>query len=174
MDSRTHLLLYLGLMAFEGALVIGIRAIARRNGQTLSTLAGAKPRPADLGIAAIMWLTWMGVAWLLNMALPSVTPKVVGSMLPVGALESVLWVILSISAGIAEELAFRGMLQQKIGIVGQAIVFGIVHGYQGVYSVIRITMYGILFGLVAHWRKSLVPGMIAHAWTDVAAGLLRW
>ena len=49
----------------------------------------------------------------------------------------------------------------------QAIVFGIGHLYEGVGPVVRITMFGVLFGLLAVWRKSLRPGMIAHAWSDI-------
>ena len=29
-----------------------------------------------------------------------------------------------------------------------------------------------IFGFLAHWRRSLTPGMAAHAWTDIAAGLI--
>jgi hypothetical protein len=36
---------------------------------------------------------------------------------------------------------------------------------------LRITGFGLLFGCLAEWRKSLRPGMIAHAWTDIFAGL---
>src|SRR5689334_22432598 len=169
-----HIPLYLTLIAFEAALFLGVRALAVRNGQTIRTLIGKPLSIADVLIAAGMWAAWMGVVWSINHVLPPSTSKVVGSMLPVGLTESIVWMILSMSAGVAEELAFRGYLQRRIGIIGQAIVFGIVHGYQGLYSIIRITVYGLLFGLVAHWRKSLAPGMIAHAWTDMAAGLLRW
>jgi hypothetical protein len=28
-------------------------------------------------------------------------------------------------------------------------------------------LFGVLFGLLAVWRKSLRPCMIAHAWTDI-------
>jgi hypothetical protein len=31
----------------------------------------------------------------------------------------------------------------------------------------RIMLFGVLFGLLAVWRKSLRPGMIAHAWSDI-------
>jgi membrane protease YdiL (CAAX protease family) len=78
--------------------------------------------------------------------------------LPIGLTEATFWILLSISAGLAEELAFRGYLQRTIGIIGQTIVFGLAHGYQGVYSIVRITLYGLIFGLVAHWRKSVVAG----------------
>jgi membrane protease YdiL (CAAX protease family) len=42
------------------------------------------------------------------------------------------------------------------------------HWYQGIKMVIIITLLGLLFGGFAHWRKSLRPGMIAHALSDVA------
>ncbi len=37
---------------------------------------------------------------------------------------------------------------------------------------ITITVYGALFGLLAWWRRSLRPGMIAHAWTDIFSGVI--
>ena len=49
----------------------------------------------------------------------------------------------------------------------QAILFGIGHLYEGVGPVARITLFGGLFGLLALWRKSLRPGMIAHPWSDI-------
>lgn len=49
----------------------------------------------------------------------------------------------------------------------QAVVFGIGHLYEGVVPVTRIMLFGVLFGLLALWRKSLRPGMIAHAWSDI-------
>jgi hypothetical protein len=48
---------------------------------------------------------------------------------------------------------------------------GIAHGYQGLRNCLAIAIYGALFTLLALWRKSLRPGMIAHAWTDIAGDL---
>jgi membrane protease YdiL (CAAX protease family) len=93
----------------------------------------------------------------------------------------VLWVLLSISAGISEELVFRGYLQRQLtaftgraslALFLQVAIFGIAHGYRGVRNCLAIAIYGALFTLLALWRKSLRPGMIAHAWTDIAGGLL--
>ena len=90
--------------------------------------------------------------------------------------------LLSISAGISEELVFRGYLQRQLtaftgrtslGLFLQVAVFGIARGYQGVRSCLTISIYGALFTVLALWRKSLRPGMIAHAWTDIVSGLLR-
>jgi membrane protease YdiL (CAAX protease family) len=52
------------------------------------------------------------------------------------------------------------------------MVFGISHGYQGGKQVATITVLGLLYGLLAWWRRSLRPGMLAHGWTDVFSGLL--
>ena len=74
---------------------------------------------------------------------------------------------------------FRGYLQRQfqalwgnpaLAITAQAVIFGISHGYQGLRNVLVIAVFGALFGILAHWRRSLAPGMAAHAWTDIVAG----
>jgi membrane protease YdiL (CAAX protease family) len=35
-----------------------------------------------------------------------------------------------------------------------------------------IAVFGILFGLLAYWRRSLRPGMVAHFVQDGIAGVL--
>lgn len=62
-----------------------------------------------------------------------------------------------------------------VAVMGQALCFGIAHGYQGWKNVVVIAVLGILYGVLALWRRSTRPGMIAHAWTDVYGGLqLGW
>ena len=106
---------------------------------------------------------------------------VVQALLPHGALESTVWIALSVTAGICEEAMYRGYLQRQliafskspvVGIVGSAIVFGAGHAYKGGAGAVRIVLFGALFGVLAHWRRSVRPGMIAHAFTDSFAGVL--
>ena len=61
-------------------------------------------------------------------------------MLPQNTVEIVLWIFVSITAGICEEFTFRGYLQMQLsgllknataGLVLQGIVFGVAHAYQG-------------------------------------------
>ena len=54
----------------------------------------------------------------------------------------------------------------------QAIVFAIGHAYEGLNAVAVVGLYALLFGLVAWWRSSLRPGIIAHAWSDIFVNLL--
>jgi uncharacterized protein len=97
-------------------------------------------------------------------------------LLPRGTLESLVWIPVALSAGFCEELAFRGYLQKQFQVITgsaglavliQAMVFGVGHLYEGLAPVALITLYGVLFGLLAVWRKSLRPAMIAHAWSDI-------
>jgi membrane protease YdiL (CAAX protease family) len=56
------------------------------------------------------------------------------------------------------------------GVLISATVFGAAHGYEGGPRMMLIGIYGLMFGLLAWWRKSLRPGMIAHAWHDAISG----
>lgn len=56
-------------------------------------------------------------------------------------------------------------------MVVQALAFGLGHGYQGWKLMSLIAVYGLCFGLLAHWRRSLRPGMVGHALQDIAGGL---
>lgn len=186
--SGSHVPLYLSLLAAEWGLVYYVwKRGLRPRGVALRDLVAARWRgPRDvardvlLGLAT--WGVWTALARALAHALPSVDGTVVRSVVPTGAVEATLWIALAISAGFAEELVFRGYFQRQlaaltghvwVGVALQALVFGVAHGYQGPAAVLRIAAYGTLFGALAWWRRSLAPGMIAHAWTDVAAGLLR-
>lgn len=102
-----------------------------------------------------------------------------GFLVPATALELAVWFCVSATAGFCEEIIFRGYLQRQfaaighsmlIGVVLQAAVFGAAHGYEGASRMALIGIYGLMFGLLAWGRKSLRPGMIAHAWHDSLSG----
>jgi hypothetical protein len=39
---------------------------------------------------------------------------------------------------------------------------------------VQIGVFGLMFGVLAHFRKSLRPGMIAHAWHDSFSGIVLY
>ena len=99
-------------------------------------------------------------------------------MAPRGFVEMLFWFWLSLAAGICEEIVFRGYLQLQLaswlgmplGVVLSSTVFGLGHLYQGRNSAIAIGFYGLLLSLLAVYRKSLLPGMLAHSWQDMVSG----
>jgi len=126
----------------------------------------------DIALGAGLWAVWIG---LMNAHVLGGGTNAAQGLLSQGTLESLMWIPVALSAGFCEEVAFRGYLQKQFQVItgnaGWAVlfqaIFGIGHLYEGVGQVARITMFGVLFGLLALWRKSLRPGMIAHAWSDI-------
>ena len=104
-----------------------------------------------------------------------------GFLVPDTTPELLVWFWVSITAGFCEEIIFRGYLQRQFaalsrsmlgGVALTAIVFGASHGYEGGPRMLLLALYGLMFGLLAWWRKSLRPGMIAHAWHDALSGVV--
>jgi membrane protease YdiL (CAAX protease family) len=178
--------LYLSLIVAEwGLLRLVVAAGLKRNGVRFRDLLGerwAGPRDVlrDIGIAVAFWATWTFAESVVLSHLGHDAAKGIDALLPRGPAEIAAWIALSISAGFCEEAIFRGYLQKQfqaltgsaaLAVLIQAVVFGISHGYQGVRNVILITTLGAAFGALALWRKSLKPGMVLHAWTDVFSGI---
>jgi len=177
---------YAVTILFEWMVLALVVAGVRRNGGSLLSVFGEHWRSAwqvlrDIGIAIGFWIAaaiilW-GVGWLLQIAERG---RAV-SMLPQRGRELAVWIALSVTAGICEETVFRGYLQGQFmaltksapaGIALSAATFGAAHAYQGLRMTILIALYGAMFGLLAHWRRSVRPGMIAHAWQDSLNGVI--
>jgi hypothetical protein len=94
--------------------------------------------------------------------------------------EFAAWALLCMVAGFAEEITFRGYFQRQfiawtrgnvpMGVLLSALCFGIAHGYEGARGMFLITVFGALFSLLALYRRTLRPGIFAHAGHDFIAG----
>jgi hypothetical protein len=144
----------------------------------------------DFAIAAIFWIVSIAVlaagAYALGMAKGGNTnieeaKKLLGFLVPRTGLEVALWFGVAATAGFCEEFIFRGYVQRQftaisgqvfVGMVVSSVVFGLAHGYEGPKRMLLISVYGFLFSVVASLRKSLRPGMMAHAWHDALIGML--
>jgi CAAX protease family protein len=188
LQQHPHLLpLYLSLIAMEWGLVYYVWNGLRRTGTKLSELiggkwTGVKDVLVDAGLALGLWTTWKLVEAAWDRGLGTGHAASIQTFLPQRALEILLWIGVSMSAGVCEELVFRGYFQRQfhawthslwMAWVLQALLFGISHGYQGIDACVRIAVYGALFGLLALWRGSLRPGMMTHAGSDILSGIFR-
>jgi hypothetical protein len=177
--------LYITSILFEWAVLCFVVWGVRRHGGSLAAVLGPRwtsPRQflRDVGIAAAFWFVSGIFLVLFSRLLRADTAPQVRFMLPHTNAEVALWVLVALTAGICEEALFRGYLQRQLiaftgsvpaGLILSAIVFGAGHIYQGVRSTSLIAIYGLMFGLLVEWRKSVRPGMIAHAWQDTLTGL---
>jgi uncharacterized protein len=138
----------------------------------------------DFVLASSFWIgasvVLAAIGIMLKLAHFSSPQKIIAQLAPQNAWQVMLWVLLSISAGICEELVFRGYLLQQFsrackniwaGVLFSSLFFGIAHGYEGASGMIVISIYGAMFCLLALKRGSLRAGMMAHAWHDIFSGI---
>jgi membrane protease YdiL (CAAX protease family) len=179
--------MYLLTLFFEWLVFAYIVAGVRRHGAPVRMVLGTRWHSfrqllRDIGIALAFWILAAVLLFVLGRLLHAgAARRDIGFLLPQGGRELALWIALSVTAGICEETIFRGYLQRQFiaftgsapaGILLSAAAFGAGHAYQGSRMMLVIGVYGAMFGLLAHWRGSVRPGMIAHAWQDSLSGLV--
>lgn len=90
---------------------------------------------------------------------------------------------LSVTAGVCEELLFRGFVTWVIaayagiwvGVIVSAALFGFAHLYQGTKGIVQSGVIGLLMSAIYAAAGSLWPAMVLHAavdWGSGEAGLL--
>lgn len=177
---------YVQVMTLEWAMVVFVWYGIRRRGVRLRDLVGGKwngigAMVRDVAIAIGFLLVSGGILNAMSRLLKAVPNQAIRNLLPRGHTEIAIFLAVAATAGFCEEVIFRGYLQRQfaavtrsaaVGILVQALAFGAGHGYQGWKYMAIIAVFGILFGLLAEWRRSLRPGMIAHALQDGVVGLL--
>lgn len=104
-----------------------------------------------------------------------------GSLIPdSGWRATVIWIYFSLTAGIVEELFFRGMLRRIFGpgwrstvffVVVSTVLFSVIHWENGVNDLLATGAVGLLVGICYVWHRTILIPMIAHA---VANLVLFW
>ncbi len=182
-----RLFFYLLTMAWEWLLVAYIYWGLRRRGKTIRNIAGKSWKSAtDFFIdIAVAFGFWVGAIIVLSIVARLVhatgMAEAARRLAPQSLFESILWIALSVTAGICEETIFRGYLQRQfvawtrsapVGVILSAALFGAGHVYQGGKATVVIGVYGLMFGILAEVRKNLRPGIMTHAWHDALTGLI--
>jgi uncharacterized protein len=185
-EQPRRVVFYITTITWEWLLMGYVLFGVRRHGTSLWEVMGARWKNAknvfrDMGIALLFWVLALivlgAVAHLLHYERMS---QNVRFLAPEGSTEIVLWIAVSLTAGVCEETIFRGYLQKQLiawtgnapaGVLLSAAAFGVGHIYQGAKATVVIGVYGLLFGILAQLRRSVRPGMMAHALHDTVSGL---
>ena len=97
-------------------------------------------------------------------ALPKAAPATISF---IAGLPAVVRLLLSLSAGVVEEIFFRGFLQPRVGITLSTIAFVLAHvAYGQPFMLVGVTLLSLLFALLVRWRQNLWPAIAAHALFD--------
>ncbi len=190
-----HLALYGSLIAAEWLLFYGAWRGLKAYGTPPASLFGASLRTwRGRGLAVVWGLVALAgiraLAWAVHEALVRAgapvaadAARVTSQMAPHGLVESIVWVVLAISAGICEEFVYRGYFLRQFsawfggparGVLASALLFGLCHAYQGPWQVVVITLaYGLPMAVVAQRARGLGPTIVAHGLEDILSGLTR-
>jgi membrane protease YdiL (CAAX protease family) len=178
---------YFTVLAIEWFPVLLIWLALRRRGLSISTLVSGRWQTLgmffkDLGLAVGFLVVVVPLVGILASLLGGVAETAVANITPKTGFELTVWLGLAVSGGFCEELVFRGYLTRQfsawtgsraLGIALQGVAFGLAHGYYH-WAMVAPMVQGWLLGLLAYWRKSLRPGMLAHGVQDALGGLVSF
>lgn len=90
--------------------------------------------------------------------------------------------VVSVFAGVFEEIAYRGYLMAYFGtwfgpwgaLAASSVLFGLAHTYQGFWGVIVTGLLGALFGWIYIETGSLLLPIILHAVLDISSMATAW
>lgn len=165
----------LWVMAFLTALA------TRASGFTAASVGVAGVGP----VAGVLWAVaatavGMGVVFAAH-ALDIGATDLVEALIPRNREEKGVFAGLSCTAGICEELVFRGFLIHVItlasgslalALVVSTLVFGWMHTYQGAQGAAGAGLLGAILAVPLIITGSLFPSMVAHAAIDILTGIV--
>jgi membrane protease YdiL (CAAX protease family) len=166
-------LLFLALLV-EGAAFILALFLARHWGIALFPLTEHLLRDLLIGTAAaaipfaLFCFTVSDKAEAIPL-LGSLRKMVRGEIKAVFASATVLDIcLISLWAGLAEELLFRGVIQARWGLIAASVLFGVLHFVTPAYALLAMVI-GFYIGLVYHFFQSLLIPIQLHAIYDFGA-----
>jgi membrane protease YdiL (CAAX protease family) len=95
--------------------------------------------------------------------------------------QRLFWIAMSLTAGICEELVYRGFairalrgrgMRAWLALMTASVSFVFVHGLAGAFAFPIYFTFGLLFGALFLWRRTLAPGVCLHTAFDMFAILV--
>jgi membrane protease YdiL (CAAX protease family) len=175
--------LYLPMLAVQWGLALYVVRIGRQRSFLRDLLGTGRPGQAavDIASAAGAFALILASETFVHASFGTANNAARGALLPSSPAEHAVWVVVAVSVGVCEELVYRGYLLRQLrafchslvaGCVLSALLFGLAHAEQGAGPAFRFGLYALLLSALAVWRRSLVPGILAHIALDLGAAFL--
>lgn len=188
LPSWIKLRLYFNVVVSQWMLVLATWLVLRSAGRDLG----------DIGLSVRSWGVVAGVSILLltgfallsratlgqlSRATASDLPEHVrraGRIMPRTTHERIGFIAVALTAGLCEEILYRGWLPWALGgwtgslpagFALAAVAFALGHAYQGRNGVMLTGLLALFLGAVAWFTKSLVPGQLLHVAIDLVNGI---
>jgi hypothetical protein len=167
--------LFVWLLTGYAGMVPEGASLGRVLGQQLG-LAAARPwheMALGVGLGLIAWPLLIGallVTVLLMVAfggeqlVPQEPPDLIVWL---AGLPVVVKLGIALSAGVVEEIFFRGFLQPRVGIALSTLLFVLAHlSYDQPFMLIGVTLLSLFFAGLVAWRQNLWAAIAAHTLFD--------
>jgi membrane protease YdiL (CAAX protease family) len=100
------------------------------------------------------------------------------ALAPVTPKEGRAFALVAVTAGVCEEIMYRGILMSVLTpVVGlwpavglSSVIFGMGHAYQGFSGIVKTTLVGLIMALLTVFSGSLLVAMVLHTVIDLASG----
>lgn len=189
LSTRTRLKLYANVIVSQWTLVALTVLMLARGGRTLADIGQTLGRTTPdrllygmtpLAVFAVVSFFTTRQLRRANLADLPTSMQRAGKILPHSGVERAWFVGVALTAGICEEILYRGYLPWWIdgwlgvagpGLVLSAIVFGLGHAYQGRKGVLVTGLLGLFFSGLVWVARSLVPAQILHVVVDLVNGI---
>ena len=188
-DARLRLYRRILVLEWSYALVVGVTVAGQPHPS--AALGLVAPSLAGGSLALRSSLVGLVVGVSLALIAPVLTARgrafvrsaagEAGALLPANGRERGCFVAVALTAGVCEELLYRGFLffwierftpSPTVAVIASAVVFGAAHAYQGRGGVVGTALLGAGLGGLYVWTGSLWPPIALHALIDLRATLL--
>jgi len=182
---------YLGVIVTQWVLVLALATswwVRHRDLAELGLAVGTGWRPAAAWIAVIAASVLLATQGRSLIAAPEYYDRVrrrllgIWRLLPSSREQWRLFIAVSVTAGVCEEILFRGFAIRYLSTwvpvpvaAGLAsVAFGLGHTYQGPRGILVTAILGGLLAAIYLLGRTLWPSMLLHAAIDANAGWIAW
>jgi membrane protease YdiL (CAAX protease family) len=190
-DGRTdaRIKTYNWILVVEWGLTLGLLAWWIASGREFGALGlvpdyyGWRWLAVAMGVGGSLFLLWQMVTVA---GKPGELAKMreqmgeLSALIPRNPAESRAFAMVSVTAGICEEIVYRGMLMGALipalglwpAVALSSVIFGMGHVYQGMTGIIKTTLVGVFMALLTVFSGSLLVAIVLHAIIDLTSGRL--